>query len=92
MNTGDALRGEIKSLLVETLMLQTPVAELADHQPFFGPDSLGLDTVDALQIVVMLDKHFGLKLTDAEAAREVLRSVETMAAAVERLRAAQAQS
>ena len=81
-----ALRAQIKSLLVETLMLQVSAAEIGDDQPLFGPEGLGLDSVDALQLVVMLDKHFGLKVTDTEVAQKVLRSVSTMTAAVERHR------
>jgi acyl carrier protein len=44
---------------------------------------LGLDSVDALQIVVALDKNYGLKIPDPEAAKKVLQSVNTIAAAVE---------
>lgn len=77
------LNDRIKALLVETLMLQTSAQELADDQTLFGPGSLGLDSVDALQLVVMLDKHFGLKIADPEAARQVLHSVNTIVAAVE---------
>jgi acyl carrier protein len=49
----------------------------------FGPGSLGLDSVDALQLVVMLDKNFGVKIPDSNAAREILQSVATIVAAVE---------
>ncbi len=68
--------------MVETLMLQITPAEIKDEQPLFGPAGIGLDSVDALQLVVMLDKHFGLKISDADAARSVLGSVESMTAAV----------
>jgi acyl carrier protein len=77
-----ALRERIKQLMVENLMLQMTPADIGDDQPLFGPGSLGLDSVDALQIVVALDKHFGLKIRDPEAAKAILRSVNTMAAAV----------
>jgi acyl carrier protein len=43
-----------------------------------------LDSVDALQLVVALDKHFGLKIPDPAAAKELLQSVNTIAQAVER--------
>ena len=77
------LKAEIKRMLVENLMLQVTVDEIGDDRPLFGPDSLGLDSVDALQIVVALDKNFGLKIPDAAVAKGVLQSVATMAAAVE---------
>ena len=76
------LKAQIKRLIVENLMLQFGVEQIADHQPLFGPDSLGLDSVDALQLVVALDKNYGLKVPDPEAARKILQSVDTIAAAV----------
>ena len=77
------LKAEIKRMLVENLMLQVTVDEIGDDRPLFGPGSLGLDSVDALQIVVALDKNFGLKIPDAAVAKGVLQSVATMAAAVD---------
>jgi len=58
------------------------VAEIGDDRPLFGPEGLGLDSVDALQLVVALDKKYGVKITDQQVAQQVLRSVSTMAAAV----------
>jgi len=83
-----SLKDRIKHLIVETLMLQTTAQEIADDQMLFGPGSLGLDSVDALQLVVMLDKNFGLKIPDSNAARETLQSVGTIVAAVEKHQAA----
>lgn len=77
------LKAEIKRMLVENLMLQVTADEIGDDRPLFGPESLGLDSVDALQIVVALDKNFGLKIPDAAVAKGVLQSVATMAAAVD---------
>jgi acyl carrier protein len=78
----EALKLKIKQMMVENLMLQIPADQIPDGQPLFGPGSLGLDSVDALQLVVALDKSFGLKITDPDHAREVLRDVNTMADAV----------
>jgi acyl carrier protein len=83
MNTTAELKTQIKHLLVENLMLQSRPEEIADDLPLFGPGSLGLDSVDALQIVVALDKNYGLKIPDPEAAKTILQSVNTIAAAVE---------
>lgn len=77
-----ALKEKIKGMLVENLMLQITPEEIADQQPLFGPDSLGLDSVDALQLVVALDKNFGLKIPDPAAAKEILQNVNTIAQAV----------
>ena len=84
MDERNALIERIKSLMVENLMLQVTAADIADDQPLFGPGSLGLDSVDALQLVVALDKNFGLKIPDPGAAKEILQSVNTIVAAVQK--------
>ena len=83
MNNTAELKTQIKHLLVENLMLQSQPEEIADDLPLFGPGSLGLDSVDALQLVVALDKNYGLKIPDPEAAKKVLQSVNTIVAALE---------
>lgn len=70
-------------MLVENLMLKISAAEIGDDQPLFGPGSLGLDSVDALQLVVALDKNYGLKLSDTDVARKTMQSVNTIAGAIE---------
>jgi acyl carrier protein len=83
MDNTVAIKQGIKQLMVENLMLQISAEEIGDDQPLFGPNSLGLDSVDALQLVVALDKNYGLKLSDTEVARKVLQTVNTIAAAIE---------
>ena len=78
------LKDRIKRLIVDTLMLQMTPQEILDDQLLFGPGSLGLYSVDALQLVVMLDKNFGVKIPDSNSAREVLQSVVTIVVAVEK--------
>ena len=84
MDNAVTLRQDIKQLMVENLMLQISVADIGDEQILFGPGSLGLDSVDALQLVVALDKKYGLKIPDPDAARQILQSVATMVTAVAR--------
>jgi len=81
-NTTTAIKQGVKRLMVENLMLQIVADEIGDSQPLFGPGSLGLDSVDALQLVVAIDKTYGLKIADPEAARQILQTVTTIAAAV----------
>ena len=83
MNTSTELKDQIKQLLVQNLMLQITAEEIGDDQPLFGPNSLGLDSVDALQLVVALDKNYGLKLSDTEVARKVMQNVNTLASAIQ---------
>jgi acyl carrier protein len=82
MEDKNALKQRIKGLLVENLMLQISAGEIGDATPLFGPGGLGLDSVDALQIVVALDKTFGLKIPDPAAAKQILESVDTITDAV----------
>jgi acyl carrier protein len=77
-----SLKECIKAMMVENLMLQVNATDIRDDQPLFGPGSLGLDSVDALQLVVALDKKFGLKIPDPAAAKQILQSVNTMVEAV----------
>ncbi len=82
MDKKATLRDDIKQLMVENLMLQVTPGEIGDEQTLFGPGSLGLDSVDALQLVVALDKRYGLKIADPETARSILQSVASMTEAV----------
>ena len=84
MDDPNALKQRIKELMVENLMLQVTTADIADELPLFGPGGLGLDSVDALQLVVALDKNFGLKIRDQEAARQILKNVDSIAQAVQK--------
>jgi acyl carrier protein len=83
-----ALKEKIKAMMVENLMLQVTAAEIGDDLPLFGPGGLGLDSVDALQLVVALDKNFGLKVADPAAAKVILQSVNTITDAVQAKQAA----
>lgn len=83
MDRPDTIKTQIKSMMVDNLMLQMTAADIGDDLPLFGPGSLGLDSVDALQLVVALDKTFGLKIPDPAAARQILQNVNTIAQAVQ---------
>ena len=82
MEEATEFKQQIKALMVENLMLQVSAGEIGDDLPLFGPGGLGLDSVDALQLVVALDKTYGLKIADPAAAREILQSVITFSHAV----------
>jgi acyl carrier protein len=88
MDNTTAIKQDIRKLMVENLMLQIGPEEIGDAQPLFGPGSVGLDSVDALQLLVALDKTYGLKIANPEAARQILQSVNTIAAAVVKHQAA----
>jgi acyl carrier protein len=77
------LRLRIKEVMASELMLEVSVDEIGDDAPLFGPAGIGLDSVDALQLVVAIEKHFKLKISDQSKAREILHSVESIAKAIE---------
>jgi acyl carrier protein len=77
------LQQRIKDVMTSNLMLEVTADEIGDDAPLFGPGGIGLDSVDALQLVVAIEKNFGLKITDQSKAREILQSVNTIAAAIE---------
>ncbi|HSS75775.1 MAG TPA: phosphopantetheine-binding protein [Thermoanaerobaculia bacterium] len=73
-----AIQDRIKRLIVESLNLEGMKPEMIDDQvPLFG-DGLGLDSVDALELVVALEKEFGIKIKSQEIGREVFSSVSTL--------------
>ena len=75
----EELAPRLKRLLIDSLRLEglTPEA-IGDDQPIFG-EGLGLDSIDALELVVMLDKRYGIKLTEMQAAKAAFASVRTLA-------------
>lgn len=72
------LREAIKEMMVENLMLKVPKEEIADDLPLFGPDGLGLDSIDALELVVSLEKRFGVSVPNSETARQALATVNSI--------------
>ncbi len=77
------LRSEIKSLIVGTLNLEgVDPASIKDDGPLFGA-GLGLDSVDALELMVALEKKYGIKLQAHETDRAAFASVNALAGMVE---------
>lgn len=73
------LKQELKAKIIEQLNLEdVSVAEIADDDKLFG-DGLGLDSIDALELIVMLDKDYGIRLSDPKEGREIFESVQSMA-------------
>jgi acyl carrier protein len=75
----DALANELKAKIVESLKLQDVIPDqIDDDAPLFGA-GLDLDSIDALELVVMLEKHYGIVIKDIEEGRPAFQSVRALA-------------
>ena len=75
----EELKQELKAKIIEQLNLEDiNVEDINDNDALFG-DGLGLDSIDALELIVMLDKDYGIKLSDPKEGRAIFESVEVMA-------------
>ena len=75
----DALKLELKERIINALNLEDiSIEDILDNDPLFG-DGLGLDSIDALELIVLLDKEYGIKLADPKLGKDIFQSVETMA-------------
>ncbi len=73
-----ALKAELKRALVRGLHLPMSPDEIADDTPLFGA-GLGLDSIDVLELVLELERSFGVQIRDEETGMEALQSINTMA-------------
>ena len=73
------IKNTLKKQIIEELNLQEMKPEdIEDDAPLFG-DGLGLDSIDALELVVLMEKYYGVKILDETVGRKVLASITTMA-------------
>ncbi len=77
---------KLKSEIIDVLNLEgmTP-DDVATDAPLFG-EGLGLDSIDALELIVLMEKNYGIKLQDPNQGKEIFRSIKTMAEYIEKNR------
>ncbi len=76
----ESLKTELKTKIIEVLNLEeVSVKDIDDNDALFG-DGLGLDAIDALELIVLLDKDYGIKLSDPKQGKDIFQSIETLAA------------
>ena len=84
----DDLKYTLKKQIIEELNLKEVTPESIENDaPLFG-EGLGLDSIDALELIVIMEKFHGVKMTDASMGKEVLFSIDTMAAYIEQNKSA----
>lgn len=77
-NTMEQLIYNLKEQIIERLNLtDTKPADIDSDAPLFG-EGLGLDSIDALEIIVLLQQVYGIKITNAEEGKKALKSVNTL--------------
>jgi acyl carrier protein len=69
---------DVRKLLLDNCMLRVKPEEIQPETLLFGPDSLGLDSIDALQLTVGIEKSYGIAIKEPAVAREAFHSVKTL--------------
>jgi acyl carrier protein len=75
----DNLKLEIKQAIVRSLRLPIAPDEIGDASQLFGDEGLGLDSIDVLELVLELERSFGVSIGDEQTGMKVLRTVDTIA-------------
>lgn len=76
----DNLIEQLKQQIIDELNLEeTTPADIDAAAPLFGNEGLGLDSIDALEITMLLEKHYGIKISDPKQAREIYSSINSIA-------------
>ena len=65
----------LRSMLAENVMLKIDVSTISEETPLFGAEGLGLDSLDALQIIIAVEKKYGISIGNATTARDALQSL-----------------
>lgn len=74
---------ELKRMIVQRLNLKGVTADsFGDDDPLFGPSGIGLDSVDALELVLALESEYGIQVQDAEVGKEAFASARVLCAFV----------
>jgi len=79
MTALEDLKPRLKAILVERLKLERSADSIGDTEPLFGPEGLGLDSIDALELVLGVEQEFGVRIENEEVGTEALASIEQLA-------------
>lgn len=79
------LKEKLKAQIIEQLNIEDmQVSDINDDVQLFNENGLGLDSIDALELIVLLDSHYGIKIENPAEGRMIFESINTMAAYIEK--------
>jgi acyl carrier protein len=82
----EELINELKKQIIEVLNLEdVQPQDIENDAPLFG-EGLGLDSIDALELIVMMEKNYGIKIKDPSAGKDIFKSINSIAAFVSKNR------
>ena len=71
---------QLKKQIIEVLNLEdVKPADIDENAPLFGDEGLGLDSIDALELIVLMEKNYGIRLQNPNQGKEIFKSVSVMA-------------
>ena len=80
------LKQELKEKIIEFLnLIDVKPEDIKDDHPLFG-EGLGLDSIDSIELIVLLDRHYGIKIKDPKEGRKILVDINTMVDFIEKNR------
>lgn len=83
----EELINQLKIQIIDALNLEdVSPEEIENEAPLFGDNGLGLDSIDALELIVLLEKNYGIKLKNPAEGKEIFKSVACIAEFVEKNR------
>lgn len=79
-----SLKQELKELIIEECQKECSVDDIRDDEVLFESNVLSLDSMDALQISMAINKKYGIKTTDSKELRKIMYSIDTLAAYIQK--------
>jgi len=79
------LKEQVKKQIVQFLNLSVSPADIKDEEPLFG-EGLGLDSIDSIELIVLLSREYGIDIKDPKEGRKILTDINTMVDYIEKHR------
>ncbi|HLA53362.1 MAG TPA: phosphopantetheine-binding protein [Flavitalea sp.] len=76
------LKQQVKQQIVQFLNMSVKPEDIKDEEPLFG-EGLGLDSIDSIELIVMLGREYGINIQDPKEGRKILANINTMVAYIE---------